>query len=138
LNGAHAPIVIAADGKPATGIDIMKDLIANIADLRGVLVSDPVMTLAVSQAVAGKTTDDRINVVGIGSNEKLVKFLQDDVNGWLVVEDPFRMGYEAVKTALAALKGERVSPNVDTGVTLITKANMNSARSQELLKPKVE
>jgi ribose transport system substrate-binding protein len=55
-----------------------------------------------------------------------------------VVEDPFRMGYEGVKTALAASKGEQVSANVDTGVTLITKANMGSARSQELLKPKVE
>ncbi len=48
------------------------------------------------------------------------------------------MGYEGVKTALAASRGEQVSANVDTGVTLITKANMNSARSQELLKPKVE
>jgi ribose transport system substrate-binding protein len=54
------------------------------------------------------------------------------------VEDPFRMGYEGVKTALAASKGEQVSANVDTGVTLVTKANMSSARSQELLKPKVE
>jgi ribose transport system substrate-binding protein len=128
----------AADGKPVTGINIMKDLIANVTDLRGVFVSDPVMTLAVSQAVAEKTTDDKINVVGVGSDEKLVKFLQDDVITGLVVEDPFRMGYEGVKTALAASKGERVSANVDTGVTLITRANMNSARSQELLKPKVE
>jgi ribose transport system substrate-binding protein len=43
------------------------------------------------------------------------------------------MGYEGGKTALVASKGEQVSANVDTGVTLITKANMNSARSQELL-----
>ena len=56
----------------------------------------------------------------------------------LVVEDPFRMGYDGVKTALAASKGEQVSANVDTGVTLITKASMGSARSEELLKPKVE
>ena len=128
----------AADGKPATGVNIMKDLITNTADLRGVFVADPVMTLAVGQAVAEKKSDDKINVVGVGSDEKLVKFLQDDVISGLVVEDPFRMGYEGVKTALAASKGEQVSANVDTGVTLVTKANMSSARSQELLKPKVE
>jgi ribose transport system substrate-binding protein len=34
--------------------------------------------------------------------------------------------------------GEQVAANVDTGATLVTKANMSSARSQELLKPKVE
>jgi ribose transport system substrate-binding protein len=127
-----------ADGKPATVIAIMNDLIANTGDLRGVFVSDPVTAQAVSQAVVEKKTNDKINIVGVGSDEKLVKFLQDDVITGLVVEDPFRMGYEGVKTALAASKGEQVSANVDTGVTLITKANMGSARSEELLKPKVE
>src|ERR1700683_227911 len=42
----------AADGKSATAMNIMKELIANIADLRGVFVSDPVMTLAVGRAIA--------------------------------------------------------------------------------------
>jgi len=42
------------------------------------------------------------------------------------------------ETALAASKGEQVPANVDTGATLVTKANMGSARSQELLKPKVK
>jgi ribose transport system substrate-binding protein len=127
-----------ADGKPATVLGIMNDLIANTGDLRGVFVSDPTTAQAVSQAVVEKKTNDKINIVGVGSDEKLVKFLQDDVITGLVVEDPFRMGYEGVQAALAASKGEQVSANVDTGVTLITKANMGSARSQELLKPKVE
>lgn len=126
-----------ADGKPATVLGIMNDLIANTGDLRGVFVSDPITAQAVSQAVVEKKTNDKINIVGVGSDEKLVKFLRDDVIAGLVVEDPFRMGYDGVKTALAASKGENVSANVDTGVTLVTKANMSSARSQELLKPKV-
>ena len=127
-----------ADGKPATVLGIMNDLIANTGDLRGVFVSDPITAQAVSQAVVEKKTNDKINIVGVGSDEKLVKFLRDDVIAGLVVEDPFRMGYDGVKTALAASKGEKVSANVDTGVTLVTKANMSSARSQELLKPKVK
>jgi ribose transport system substrate-binding protein len=127
-----------ADGNVATGINIMKDLIAGTPDLRGVFVSDPVMTLAVGQAIVEKKSDDKINVIGVGSDEMLVKFLADEVITGLVVEDPFRMGYEGVKVALAASKGEQIPANVDTGVTLVTKANMSSARSQELLKPKVE
>ncbi len=47
------------------------------------------------------------------------------------------MGYDGVKTALAASKGEKVPANVDTGANLITKANMNE-RSKELLNPKVK
>jgi ribose transport system substrate-binding protein len=127
-----------ADGKPATALDIMKDLIANTADLRGVFVSDPIMTQAVGQAVAENKSGDKINVVGIGSDDKLVKFLQGDTISGLVVEDPFRMGYDGVKTALSISKGEPASANLDTGATLITKANLNSVRSQELLNPKVK
>ena len=47
------------------------------------------------------------------------------------------MGYDGVKTALAASKGETVEKFVDTGANLITTANMDDARSQELLNPKV-
>ena len=127
-----------ADGKPTTVINIMKDLIANTADLRGVFVSDPMMTQAVGQAIAEGKSSDKINVVGVGSDEKLVKLLQGDTIAGLVVEDPFRMGYDGVKTALAASKGEQVAANIDTGATLITKGNIGSARSQELLNPKVK
>jgi len=127
-----------ADGQPMTVINVMKDLIANTADLRGVFVSDPIMTQAVGQAVAESKSGDKINVVGVGSDQKLVELLQGDAIAALVVEDPFRMGYDGVKTALAASKGEQVAANVDTGATLVTKANLSSARSQELLKPIVK
>jgi ribose transport system substrate-binding protein len=127
-----------ADGNPTSVLNIMKDVIAKNRDLRGVFVSDPVMAHAVAQAIAEKKSDDLINVVVIGSDDELVKLLQDDVIAGLVVEDPFRMGYDGVKTAIAASKGEQVAARIDTGVTLVTKANMKSARSQELLKPKIE
>ena len=82
-------------------------------------------------------TGDKINLVGFDWDDKLLKFLQVGTIAALVVQDPFRMGYDGIKTALAASKGERVPTNIDTGANLITKANMNSARSQELLNPKI-
>jgi len=54
------------------------------------------------------------------------------------VQDPYRMGYDGIKTALAASKGEKVDANVDTGANLITKENMMGDRAQALLNPKVK
>ena len=88
-------------------------------------------TLARAADVAGRM------MVVFGSNDKLVKSLQDGTIDALVVQDPFRMGYDGVKTALAASRGEKVPATIDTGANLITKANMSSARSQELLNPKI-
>ena len=124
------------DGKPTTVANIMKDAIANTADLRGVFISDPAMTRAVGEAIAQSKSSDKINVIGVGSDENLVKLLADDTIAGLVVEDPFRMGYDGVKTALAAARGEAVVARIDIGATLVTKGNMSSARSKELLDPK--
>jgi ribose transport system substrate-binding protein len=127
-----------ADGKSSTILGIMKDLIAKNRDLRGVVVSDPIAAHAVVQAITEKQSDDLINVVAVGLDDSLVRLLQDDAIAGLVVEDPFRMGYEGVKTALAASKGEQVAAHLDTGATLITKGNMASPRAQELLKPNLK
>jgi ribose transport system substrate-binding protein len=83
-------------------------------------------------------TGDTINLVGFGSDDKLIKFLQDGTIAALVVQDPFRIGYDGIKTALAASKGEQVPANIDAGANLITRANINSARSQQLLNLKVK
>jgi ribose transport system substrate-binding protein len=118
-----------ADGKPGTVREIMNDLIAKDGDLRGVFASDPITAEVVAQAVSEKTAGDQINIVAVGSDENLIKLLQGDVIAGIVVADPFRMGYDGVKTALAASKGETVSANVDIGAILVTKANLSSVRS---------
>ena len=114
----------AADGEAPTVREIMKELIAEDRDLRGVFASDPIAAEAVAQAVAEKHTDDLINIVAVGSSESLVKLLQSDAIAGIVVEDPFRMGYDGVKTALAASKGEPVPANVDTAPRLVDAAEV--------------
>ena len=129
------------DGKAATGSKIMMDLIAEHPELRGVFASNLVMAQGAALAVAENGTNktgDKINLVGFGSDDDLVRFLQNGTIAALVVQNPFRMGYDGVKIALAASRGEQVPANVDTGANPITKANMNSARSQELLNPRIK
>jgi ribose transport system substrate-binding protein len=129
------------DGHATTGFNMMVDLIADYPELRGVFVSNSVMAKGAAQALAAKKTNrqgDKINFVVFDSDNTLVQLLQDDTVAALVVQDPFRMGYDSIKTALAASKGEHVAANVYIEANLITRANMRSARSQELLNPKID
>jgi ribose transport system substrate-binding protein len=129
------------DGQAASGAKIMAELIAGHPELRGVFASDLVMTQGAAQVLAktpNNTTGDKINLIGFGADASVAKFLQDGAIAALVVPDPFRMGYDGVKTALAAARGEHVPARIDTGVTLVTKATMKSARAQELLNPKID
>ena len=126
-----------ADGQATTGLNIMTDLITANPNLRGVFASNLIMAQGAGQAVAENKAQDKIKLIGFDSDDKLVKFLSDGVIAGLIVQDPFRMGYDGIKTALAASKGEKVETFVDTGANLITKANMKEPRAQELLNPKL-
>jgi ribose transport system substrate-binding protein len=126
-----------AESQAANGASIIKDLVAGDRDLRGVFVSNALLAEGASQ-VAYNKSGDSIQYVVLGADDKLLKSVQDGTVAALLVRDPFRIGYEGVKTALAAAKGEQVPPTIDIGTSVITKANMSSARSQQLLNPKID
>ena len=125
------------DGQSATAAKAVSDLIGANTNLRGVFSSGAIATAGVGQALADAKKSDAIKAIGFGSDPTIVKLLQDGTLSGVVVEDPFRMGYDGIKTALAVSKGEQVPATIDTGAELVTKANMDSSRSQELLNPKI-
>ncbi|SIQ83992.1 monosaccharide ABC transporter substrate-binding protein, CUT2 family [Rhizobium sp. RU20A] len=126
-----------ADGQATTGLNMMTDLITANPNLVGVFASNLIMAQGVGQAIAENKLGDKIKVIGFDSDEKTVGFLKEGVLAGLVVQDPYRMGYDGVKTALAASKGEKVETFVDTGANLVTKANMADPKIDALLNPKV-
>jgi ribose transport system substrate-binding protein len=77
----------------------------------------------------------KVKFVAFDAGETLNAGLKaGDVAGF-VVQNPMQMGYLGVKTAVAVLRGEKVSPVIDTGVGFVTKANMNEPAMAELLNP---
>jgi ribose transport system substrate-binding protein len=126
-----------ADGQAATGLNITTDLLTANPNLVGIFASNLIMAQGAGQALAENGAAAKVALIGFDSDEKLVGFLTDGTIDALVVQDPYRMGYDGIKTALAASKGETVEKFVDTGANLITTANMNEERSQALLNPKV-
>nr|WP_322112151.1 ABC transporter substrate-binding protein [Arboricoccus pini] len=125
-----------ADGQPTTGLNITTDLLTANPNLVGIFASNLPMAQGAGQAVA-ESKPKNLSLIGFDSDPKLVQFLKDGALAALVVQDPYRMGYEGIRTALAAAKGQSVPKNVDTGVTVITGATMDTPRAQELLNPKI-
>jgi ribose transport system substrate-binding protein len=83
--------------------------------------------------IAGK-----VKFVGFDANQQLVDALrQGDIQG-LVVQDPLKMGYLGVMTAVKVLRHESVEPSVDTGVGLVTKENMDDAAVSALIHPPLD
>lgn len=126
------------DGQVTTALNAMTDIITSHPDLRGVFGTDLVTGAGAGQAIAENGLTGKVKLVSYDSDDNLVKMLQDGIVSALVVQDPFRMGYEGIKTALAVARGQSVAKTIDTGVNVITKDSLSTLRSQELLHPKID
>ena len=77
----------------------------------------------------------KVKFVAFDAGETLNAGLKaGDVAGF-VIQNPMAMGYLGVKAAVAAIRGEKVAPTVDTGVGFVTKENMNEPAIAELMNP---
>lgn len=89
------------------------------------------MLLALRKAsLAGK-----IKAVGFDSSEKLLQGLREGHLHGLVLQDPLNIGYLAVKTMSAHLKGQKVEPRIDTGARLVTADKLEDPAIKELVSP---
>ena len=87
------------------------------------------MLLALRQVgLAGK-----IRFVGFDASPPLVEALKSGEIDALVVQNPRRMGYLAVTTLVAAIKGDKVEASIDTGAVLVTRENMGQPEIAKLL-----
>lgn len=101
-------------------------------ELDGIFAANLTATLGIASALDDlKTSGIEVDLtfVGFDSSTKLIRELQADNIDALVVQNPERMGYLAVKTAYAASKGETLDPQIDTGVEVVTKERLESEES---------
>jgi ribose transport system substrate-binding protein len=80
----------------------------------------------------------KIRFIGFDSSDIFVQAMRAGKLQGIVVQNPFRMGELGVKTLVDQLLGKPIQKRVDTGVTLITAANLDSPQSQELLHPPLD
>jgi len=74
-------------------------------------------------------------LIGFDATEPLLNAMKAGEIAGLVVQDPFRMGYLGVKTAVAAAQGKKVEKRIDTGARFVTAANLSDPEVKELVSP---
>lgn len=115
-----------------------ENLLNRFSELEGIFTPNESTTFGMLRALEGSNRVGKVRFVGFDSSEKLVQALAAGRIHGLVLQDPLNMGYMAVKTLVAYLRGEEVPARIDTGSEVATPENMNEPRIQELLKPPIE
>jgi ribose transport system substrate-binding protein len=105
------------------------------AKLGGIFCPNESTTFGMLRALQDINATGKIKFVGFDSSKQLIDGLKKGEIQGLVVQNPMKMGYMAVKTLVSDLKHEKIDKRVDTGMTLVTPENMNKPEVKELLQP---
>jgi len=78
-----------------------------------------------------KRTD--VKMVAYDPHKLLLDGLRAGQVDSIVVQNPYKMGYESVKAVVTHIKGQPVAKMMDTGVEIVTMENLTEAKILRLL-----
>jgi ribose transport system substrate-binding protein len=104
-------------------------------DVDGIFCPNESSTFAMLRVLQDNGWAGKVRFIGFDASDNLVRGLRAKQIDGLVVQDPVNMGYLGVKTLVAHINGEQVERRIDTGVQLVTPADMDAPAVRELLQP---
>jgi ribose transport system substrate-binding protein len=108
---------------------------ADSGGLKGVFAPNESTTFGMLLALRKAKLEGKIRFVGFDSSHKLLDGVRQGHVDALVVQNPFYIGYLAVKTMVRHLRGETVDKRIDTGAKVVTKENLDTPEIKELVAP---
>ena len=105
--------------------------------LQGIFTVNESSTIGMLLALQDIGLAGKIRFVGFDASAILLDAIKARQLDGIVVQNPMRMGYLGVKTMADYLRGKPVERRIDTGVMLVTGANLDSAATQEVIHPPI-
>jgi ribose transport system substrate-binding protein len=128
--------VLPCDSDAAKAMSVTEDMMTAHPELAGIFAESEPGAVGAAQAVEAANKAGKIKIVGFDASGEEINALERGTIQALVVQNPFKMGYDGVKAAIDAIEGRPVEKRIDTGVTIITKENLNTPEVQKLINPK--
>jgi ribose transport system substrate-binding protein len=121
-----------------TALTVTENILTANPGLDAIFAANEPGVLGAAEAVrqAGKAGD--ITIVGWDGNPKEVEAVRDGLVSTLVVQNPFRMGYDGVNAAVKIIREGTQVESEDTGATIVTQENLEDEEVQSVLNPSCE
>ncbi len=117
---------------------VTEDILTANPDLDAIFAANEPGVLGAAEAVrqAGKAGD--IVIVGWDAAPEEIQGVREGVITALVVQNPFRMGYDGVNAAVKIIREGATVESQDTGATIVTRDNLQDPEVQSVLNPSCE
>jgi ribose transport system substrate-binding protein len=107
-------------------------------DLQGVFCSTEPSATGTSLALKERKLAGKVKFVAFDSADTMIEDLRAGVIHAMVVQDPFKMGYDAVKTLVDKLHGNPPAKQIDLSARVVTKGDLDKPDVHALLFPDLQ
>jgi ribose transport system substrate-binding protein len=119
-------------GTVETALQASEDMLTKNKNVQGLYACNASTAVGALQALISQKRSE-IKMVGFDAEKALLDGLKAGQIDALIVQNPFRMGYEGVKAVVSAIKGQPVEKKIDTGVAVVTKDKLDQPDIKALL-----
>lgn len=103
--------------------------------LGGIFASSEPSSVGTALALKSRGLAGKVKFVAFDSSDTMLDDLRAGVIDAMVVQDPYRMGFEAVKTLVDKLNGKTPPKRIDMPARLIVRSDLNKPEIEQLLHP---
>lgn len=118
-----------------TALSEMENILTSHPNLKGVFAANEPGVIGTVHALLERQLVGKVKVVGFDNAPDEVSALSQGQVSALIVQNPFKIGYQGVAEVVDLLKHKTVPHSLDTGAIVATKANMNQPAIHKLLVP---
>jgi ribose transport system substrate-binding protein len=123
------------DGDLEKTANTMQDLLIENQDLKGVFMVNEGTSEGVCQTVKNEGRGELI-LVGYDTSESLINYVYDGILDAMVSQNPYGLGYNAIKQAIAAIEGQtEFEEFIENESILITSENIHDEDIIKILDP---
>ena len=116
--------------------DAAENILTAHPDLNGMFASAEANSIGAVQAIKGRNLSGKVKLVTFDSSDMHTEALKDGTIDLMLVQDPYRIGYEAVHSLVMKLNGQTPPQRMDLKVHEIQKADLGQPDVQALLFPR--
>jgi len=120
---------------PARSRAAAENILAAHPDLGGIFASSEASSIGSILAIRSRSLSGRVKLVTFDSSDTHLEALNDGTVDVMLVQDPFRLGYEAVKSLADKLGGATPAKHLVLPARVIVKSDLDKPDVRALLSP---
>ena len=106
--------------------------------LDGIFASSEQSSVGTALALKSRGLGGKVKFVAFDSSDSMIEDLKAGVIDAMVVQDPFKMGFEAVKSLVDKLHGQTPPKRMDLAPHIVHKEDLDKPEMREILFPDVQ